>query len=113
MADLDVQDIGLLGVGPTYASADAAGDRFQPRTTRPVLVHIKNDDASAHTMTLIDPTSQEPRGATAFDPDVEVNIPATEERFVSVESRFIDADGWVNLQWDAVTSVTVSILRPL
>lgn len=111
MADLTVQDIDLSGLNPSYAAADAAGDRFQPGTTNPVLVHVKNGDAVSHTMTLVDARSKAPEAAVSFDPNVEIEIPAGEERIVEVNHRFVDSDGWADIEYDAVASVTIAVFR--
>lgn len=111
MADLSVQDVNIFGATPAYAAASAAGDRFQPRTTGAVLLHVKNGGASAQTVTMDDPTSRSPVGATAFDPDVSISIPAGGERMIAVTNRFVDNNGWVNLAWSGVTTVTLGVFR--
>lgn len=113
MADVNVQDVDLSGATPTYSAADAAGDRFKPRTTRSVLLHVKNDDTSSHTVTLVDSRTNEPANASAFDPNVDIAVPAGEERMVPVNDRFIDEEGWVNLQWSSATGMTFGAFRAL
>lgn len=111
MADIAVQDVGLDGTGPTYDAADGAGDRFKPRTTEAVLMHLKNSDTASHTVTLDDPTSTAPSGATAFDPDVATSVPAGGEVMVAVSQRFVDVDGWVNVDYSAATGMSIGVFR--
>lgn len=111
MADLTVQDVLLSGVGPTYAAASGTGDRVKPRTTTVSFLHVKNTDTSAHTVTIDDPNTPTPEGAIAFNPDVQVSVPAGGERMIALIPRFVDQDGWVNISYSAATGMTVGAFR--
>lgn len=111
MADLSVQKVVLDGITPSYSGADAAGDRYRGRDGGShTILHVKNGDTASHTVTIDDPTTQQPKGAVAFDPDVAVSVPAGEERMVLVDTRrFANVNDWVNLSYDDVTGVTVGV----
>lgn len=109
MATLTVQDMTSLSeITPSYASADVAGDTFVYDDAS--YIHIKNGDASPHTMTLV--TVRESNyGQT---PDVDVVVAAGTERkiFLGPDTlRFRAADGLMDVTYDAVTSVTIGVFR--
>lgn len=109
MAALTSQNVVLTGlVNATYAAADVGGDTFSNDGARTIL-HVKNGDASPKTVTVDDIVSQTPTGAVAFNPDVQVTIPAGQDAFIGPlpVSRF---GRTVTVNYDAVTSVTVAVL---
>lgn len=107
MADLDAEQIQVTGTDPTYSAAAAGGDTVP--TGDDIYVHVKNDDASQHTVTVVTP------GTVAGQDigDVAVAIPAGEARFIGPLTRehFGNADRRADLTYDAVTSVTLAVLR--
>lgn len=115
MATLTVQNASLDGLEPTYAAADAAGDEFSGQetglaVTARVLLHVKNGDASPHTVTVASQVDTPPAGTAAADKVV--SIPAGEERIIGrFPAGLVDADGLVHVTYDAVTSVTVAAIR--
>lgn len=116
MAEIAVQDLKISApVAPAYAAASAGGDFFKPRSSGGVVVlmHIKNGGAAAITVTIDDPTSVSPVGAAAWNPDMQVAVPAGAERIfpVTPPDRFTDAAGNVNVTYSAVTTVTVGVFR--
>lgn len=104
MAAITVQTIALTGLEATYASASSGGDSFA--NTGRELIHIKNGDASDHTIT-IDSTKDCDQGV---DHDPAVVVTASEERFIGPfdPNRFGTT---VNVTYDAVTSVTIAVFK--
>lgn len=109
MATLSVQSVSRSGLNASFASAAAGGDQFTWGARR--FIHIKNGDASSHTLTVASQYASDPQGLTSAD--LTVSIPAGEERMVGPfsERAFADSDGNVQLSYDAVTSVTVAVLE--
>lgn len=107
MATLTIQDITRSGLEATYAAAASGGDKFANNGR--VMIHIKNGDASDHTVTVDIPKTVDGQAVT----DISVTVTASEERFIGPfpPSIYNDSDGYVNLTYDAVTSVTIGILR--
>ncbi len=109
MATLTVQQIANTGLEPTYAAASAGGDVFE--FTADAFIHVKNGDASSHTVSVVSQYSATPGIAPA---DIDVAIPSGEERMIGPFKRdFFEnsATGEVELTYDAVTSVTIAALR--
>ncbi len=108
MATLTAEALAAAGLDATYAAADAAGDKFA--WSQGAFVHAKNDDASSHTATVASQATARPGLAPA---DIDVVIPAGEDRFIGPFDRnlFADADGNVNITYDDVTSVTIAVLK--
>lgn len=109
MAELTVQSITDSGLNPSYAAADAAGDSFESNGTS-TFFHVKNGDASAHTVTVASQVTDPPAG-TAAD-DLAVSVPAGEERMIGPfpRSAYHDANGLVQATYDAVTGMTVAAI---
>lgn len=106
MATLTTQVVSDTGLEATYDTAAAGGD--QCATGTGVLLHVKNADASSHTVTLASP--QVHRGDLAVD-NRDVIVPAGEDRFIAVPDFYRGSDGLCSITYDAVTSVTVAVLR--
>lgn len=107
MATLNVQDIVLTGLAPSYAAASATGDDFvnDGRT----FLHVKNGGTVSIDVTVdsVVPCNQ------GFNHDVIVSIAAGAEKMVGpfdVE-RFNDSDRKVKVTYSDVTSVTVAALH--
>lgn len=112
--DLNVEDVTLDGLDPTYNAASGGGDRFKPRGNVPIIVHVKNTDAAPHNVTVDDPRSAAPQGAIAFNPDVQFAVPAGGEvMFPVTGARFTDSEGWINLAYDSVVGMTVALVRAI
>lgn len=115
MAEINITNLNILeGATPGLVSAEAGGDHLVPQSNeQSIILHIKNEDSSEHTVTLDDVNSDQPIGADAFDADVAIAVPAGEERLVNLRqlSRFIDSNGQINMTYDDVTSVTVGAYR--
>lgn len=114
MAELAAQRPTVTGIDPTFTAASAGGDHVIPpvRGGRArLLIHVKNGDAAAHTVTIDDPRSGSPAGATAFDPDVAVSVPAGDERVILLDplERFVGDDGRIDLAYSAATGMSVAV----
>lgn len=105
MALLTVQNIAKTGLEPTYGAASTADTFLNNGRT---FIHIKNGDASSHTIT-VDSLVNCNQGV---DHNVAVAVPAGEERMIGVfePSRFNNAQGIVSYTLDDATSVTVAIV---
>lgn len=108
-----VQTASLTPVAPGAFTADATGDKFaMPASGGPVYLRITNGSGSSITCTIDDPNSVTPTGATSFNPDVAVAVPAGASRVVKVgdPTRFTNAsDSLVALAWSAAASVTFEL----
>lgn len=113
MAVLTKQKVSLNpGLAPTFAAAAGGGDSFvndQADGSRTFLV-VKNGGGSPITVTVDDPNSKSPDGATQFNPDLAVTVANGGERWIGpLGSRFIDGNGNTAIAYSAVTSVTVGV----
>jgi hypothetical protein len=105
VADLD-------GTAVTFAAASGGGDSIPASRGAEYLVHFNNASGGSITVTVNDPTSFAPEGATAFNPDTTITLPAGTQRLVKLtSSRFMDGDGNILLTYSGVTSLTVAVYR--
>lgn len=107
MAQLTVQNSSIDGLSATYDSADVAGDSFL--NDGQVVLHVKNGDTSSHTVTLNVQKAIE--YGTLTDPTV--TVAAGDDEFIGPFDRewFNDSDKLVQVDYDAVTSVTVAAIK--
>lgn len=112
MADLTVEQLDLSTANPIdtgAVAANAGGDRFNPGSNRPVFLYVKNGGGAPITVTIDDPTSVTPPSATQFNPDVPVTVANANNKVIPIRNpeRFRDANGWINITYSGVTTVTV------
>lgn len=114
MADLTIQEIVEAGLAAAYAGADGAGDAVL-NINGDVVVHVKNGDVASKTVTVTaQRTSQK---VAAFGElsksDIQVSIPAGEDRFIGPfpKAAFNDGAGKVQVTYSATTSVEIAALR--
>lgn len=107
MALLNVQQVDLTGVKPTFNTCNAAGDTFY--NNGQTYIHIKNGDTSSKTVTVLSPG----KCNQGFQHDLSITIPANEERVVGffIPTGRFNTDEKVSLTYSAVTSLTIAILR--
>jgi len=108
MAELSVQEITRSGLAPTYSAAASGGDSFPHGAM--TFFHVKNGDTSSHDVTF---ASQINSAGQGLEPaDLVVTIPDGGEKMIGPFSdrAFEDADGNVQVSYDATTSVTVAAL---
>lgn len=84
MAELTVQEINEGGLEATYSAAAEGGDTFQNDSSGKVFVHVKNGSASQMTVTVTPEVSSKdvPGFGTLSKSGVDVDIPASEDRFI-------------------------------
>lgn len=107
MTLLIAQPAAATGTDATYTAAAAGGDTIAPAAG--LVLHVKNGDAAAKTVTLVRPGTQYGQA----NPDIAVVIAASPgNQFIRVPPEFADpATGLVNVTYSAVTSVTVALLQ--
>lgn len=113
MATLVKKVIVPSGLNPNavaYVAAAGGGDKVAPGDH--TFLHVKNGGVGSINVTIDDPTSVSPIGATSFNPDLVVAVPNGEERMIGpLSARFANpADGLVAITYSGVTSVTVAAL---
>lgn len=98
---------GLAGATPSYGSAAGGGDKFLNNGS--MLLHVKNGDGSSHTVTVVSPELC----SQGVEHDVTVTVGASGEKIIGPFDpvRFNDANGYANISYSAVTSVTVGVLQ--
>jgi len=117
MAQLTEQNPVLTGIVPTYVAV-AATDFFVPLKRgvgQKYLLHFKNAGASPDSVSINDPTSVLPAGATgpgatAFD--VVVSVVNATEKMILLDNieRFVDpATGRVDIANSFITTVTCAV----
>ena len=109
MATLAVQQIDTDGLKAVYSACSAGGDTF-PNGDR-VLVHVKNGDSTDHTVTVPAQVSQvtlSPYGVIALA-DLVIPVVQAEDEFFVVPRG--SQGGNPTLTYDAVTSMTIAVMR--
>lgn len=109
MAVLTVQQAALAGLNPTYAAAAAAGDSFA--NDGKIVLHVKNTNAAARTVTV---ASQRPASPGLAPANNAVSIPATTgERLIGPFDPIIwnDSTGSVLITYSADAGVTIACVR--
>jgi hypothetical protein len=112
MATLSVQSIVEAGLNATYANAAVDGDTFANNQDLDIFIHVKNGDASSKTVTIAPEIASKsvPGFGTMTKATISVAIPAGENRFIGpfhFNAFGINPD----IQYSAVTSVTIAVLR--
>jgi len=114
MADLTIQDVVEGGLAGAYAAASAGGDAVL-NLAGDVFLHVKNGDTASHTVTIAAQDTSEvvPGFGAMSKANVQVSMPAGGERFIGPFPRaaFNDANGKVQITYDAVTNLTIAALR--
>ncbi|WP_435643363.1 hypothetical protein ACR9VJ_18115 [Streptomyces sp. H49] len=106
MAALTTTVVPLTGAAVAYTAAAAGGDDCQ--TGAGVVLLVKNGDAADHTVTLATPGTV--NGLAIADRTV--TVAAGAEVAVLVTNDYRDpATGRAAITYDAVTSVTVAVIR--
>lgn len=110
MAILTTQTINHDGLDPTYTAASSGGDKITPG--RRVFLHVQNGGSGSVVVTVDDTLSPEPTGSAAFNPDLEVTIEPSGDRYIGpiVETRFQNAEGYADVTYDQVDTVTIAAL---
>lgn len=111
MAILAVQVPGITGTITTKSNANGGGDSF-PNTGQEIL-HVENTDAGSHTVTVDSPGTCSFGVSANAAHDAAIVVAAGETREIGPfpMSRFNDANGRVQLTYDAVTNLKVWVTR--
>ena len=107
MATLTVQESSIDGITPTFNACDVAGDEFV--NDGDIWIHIDNSDASPHTATIDTPQTVD--GLALSNPAVVVAAGTQAVAGPFSTTRFNDAAGKVQITYDAVTSLTIAVIR--
>lgn len=113
MATLTVEKITESGLAPTYIAADAGGDTFpNPPSGQGVFLHVKNGDASSHTVTVTPANASNdfPGWGEMTKAPIVVAVPAGEDRFIG-PFPYTPYQANPAITYDDVTSVTVAAIR--
>jgi hypothetical protein len=110
MATLPVKVIphgGLSLAASDYSAATASGGDKAPTGSGVVLL-VKNGDSAAHTVTLAVPETVDGLAVTSRA----VPVPAGDTGFIPLLDLYRSpSDGLATFTYDAVTSVTVAVIR--
>lgn len=108
------QSITLNEIYPTYTSADASGNTFEPGGR--IFLHLKNDNpasvSASVTATVDDPNTVEPTGGTSFNPDLTIVLGAQMDAMIGplYASRFAQsASGYVLVNYDDATNMQLAV----
>lgn len=83
---------------PLTNAITATTDQFAAQAGAKYLLRFNNASATPANVVFDDPTAVSPDGATAFNPDVTVNIPAGQVRTFRIDAnRFRNSSG--NIVW--------------
>ena len=107
MATLTAQTIVRAGLEATYAACAGGGDEFV--NTGAEFIHIKNGHSGTQTVTIATPNTVD--GLAIADRAVAVTN--AEERMIGPfpPGIYNDGNGKVQLTYDAVTALTIAILK--
>lgn len=114
MAVITPKKPNLAGVSPlAYFTAAGGGDSFPANSSAKYLLHYKNGHTSPQNVIIDDPTSQNPGGATQFNPDVTDAVANASELTILISNplRFMDSSGNINITYSGVTLLTGQIFE--
>ena len=100
------QNVTVDGAAVAYEPANALGNSVD-LTTGPKLLHVKNGSGAAITVTLDTPGTV----AGLQIGNRTVTVPATSERFIRLDRVLRRPDGTANVDYSAVTTVTVAVIN--
>lgn len=114
MATFSVESVDEDGLAATYNSAAAGGDQFA--NDGQVILHIKNTNGSARTVTVTaqNTSYNKPGMGSLTKANASVSVPATTgERFLGPfpTDAFNDSNGNCQISYTAETGVTVAVLK--
>lgn len=100
------------GAAPLTNVIAAAADQFTAEFGRKYLVRFNNGSATPANVVLDDPTAVTPAGATAFNPDVTVNIPAGQARTMWMDAvRFANGSNVIAWTYSASMVNAASLIE--
>lgn len=109
MAELTTKSLALDDATIPFTAASAEGDSV--RNERNLVVLIQNGDAANKTVTVVSQVTAVPGLHPA---NLAVDVPAGDTVAISPNgsSRFSDTDGFVQLTYSDVTSVSIAAIKP-
>ena len=114
MGILTTQNITPAGVGPSFAAATVTGDKAPASSNERDIIHVKNGGGASITVTIPAQTGQVTQEGVGnlTVPDIVVSVPASGEREIGpIAQAYVGADGNINVNYSAVTTVTVAAKR--
>lgn len=115
MATLTVQEVIESGLNLSTTSAASGGDEFTNSDDERTFLYVDNQDASAKqvTVTAQKSSTTRPGYGSVTKSDAVVSVPAGEQRYIGPfpGTAFNDANGKVQVTYDAVTSVSVAAVK--
>ena len=110
MATYTVQTLTEAGLNATYVAVGSS-DTFAPISDSPHILHVKNAGGSPDSVSVDDPTSISPPGATQFNPDITVSVTNAQDRFIPIKpGRFKNTGtGVITVTHSFTTSVTAAV----
>ena len=112
MAVLTVNRGTLTGVAPAPVAAAAGGDSFPVGSETIYLRFVNANAGGSRTITIDDPNTTAPEGATAFNADLTVTVPASSTRLVKLTNpaRFKGAaTGRASMTYSANADLTIEV----
>ena len=114
MVDLTIQAAAEAGLQAVYTPASGGGDAAL-NIEGDVVLHVKNTDAAARTVTVTAQKTSKPVGGfgTMTKADAVVAVPAGEERFIGpfAPQAFNDAAAKVQVTYSATANLTIAALK--
>ncbi len=115
MATLTAQDSTDSGADLTFLSASGGGDQFLNASN--TLLIVKNDDASSKdvTVTAQSTSVNTPGYGTTTKADTVHTVAAGAVAIIGTfgSRAFNDSDGFIQVTYSAVTSLTVAVLKTI
>lgn len=116
MANISIPTFAITGTAPVATAPAVGGDVIlDPKHNEPLFIRIINANASlSRTVTVDDPNTATPAGATSFNPDLAVTVPALSTRIVKISdpSRFIAAaTGDITLTYSSNADLTIEVYQ--
>lgn len=114
MAVYTVQSITEAGLNPA-TTAVSATDTFAPATAdydKTFILYVNNGGGSPDSVSVDDPNTQGPAGATQFNPDVTVSVTNAQARYIRLSPvrRYVNTGtGNVTVTHSFTTSVTAAV----
>jgi hypothetical protein len=114
MATLTPQTVVLAGLAASFASCAAGGDEFVCPADGLTFVEVVNGDSGSHNITVKAQrafTRQDGVGQAAVA-DMVIALAASARKVIGpFPAAYIRGDGKVRLEYSAVTSQTIAVLR--
>lgn len=115
MANLTINDITQAGTLASTSAAAGGGDTLTPTPGdyRNLILYVNNGGGASITVTIDDPTSTSPVGATTWNPDQGISVTNATAKYILIDVRrtLNTGTGLISITYSGVTSVTVGAYR--